>query len=707
VSFALAGCGPQPTRLTPVERLVEAVPAAEPARAAIVRDLRPVLRAFPAARIHHGSVTGDSERRVQLRLPLPPALREARRLVLRPFVKPSSQPGYHRPLQAEAVVVRRGAGGSWVRLDRNLADLERSAESASGLDLFVEVTEPPADRVLQLETRTLEIPPAAELGFSIGILESAWEQGPVHFELQACQMRHGGRVDDEGRERGPDAASRCETLFAEQLDPGGPGGGAWRERRVPLAGLGGTRRSLRFETRFEGRGSFTFPVWGDPTLLAPRPRRRGDLSLILVSIDTLRADHLASYGYPRETAPFLDRMLAAEGMLFETVVSAATTTGPSHMTLFTSLQPSVHSIRRNSGAARLPRSVPTLAELLRGRGFATGAVTEGGGVGARRGFERGFGRFVENPTPIPNRPGAQSAVSFPRALDWVRSVGDRRFFLFLHTYEVHGPYRAPLEYQSLFQDEPSGTAAGPLPLPLKRQPVLYDREIRYADDGLRDFVAGLAAAGRLDDTLLVVTSDHGEEFLDHGNLGHGATPYEEVLRVPLLFRGPGVPAGRRIPAPLGLVDLMPTLLELVGVPVPAGVTGRSFADLVRGEGGDGSGRERPLYSEAWFRWAHSPTGLRPVEQPTLSVRLGDRKLIRFRRGEGHRYEYYDLARDPDEQRDLYPQQPAAAADLRALLDGYEASALEQRRALLDEDAGDAPLLDPDHEESLRALGYVD
>ena len=216
-----------------------------------------------------------------------------------------------------------------------------------------------------------------------------------------------------------------------------------------------------------------------------------------------------------------------------------------------------------------------------------------------------------------------------------------------------------------------------------------------------------AAAGRLDDTLLVVTSDHGEEFLEHGNVGHGATPYEEVLRVPLVVRGPGVPAGRRVAAPVGLVDLAPTLLDLLDLPAPDGAMGRSFADLVRGGSADESWSRRPLFSEAWFCWAHTPSGRRRVEQPTLAVRVGARKLIRFREGSGFRYEYYDLGRDPAERRDLYPERAAAAADLRALLDGYERDAAARRSALVGHDGRDAVGIDPDQEQGLRALGYLE
>ncbi len=667
--------------MVPVARLASEVagPDAPPALAAIAHDLRPVLQDFPATRIHQGPLGPRPRRPPALRFSVAEPLDAAEQLVLTPFVKTQRAEGYYRPLASSLAPVRGGR----VRLATALAP--------GALDLFVEAREPPAEPTQRIDTRPLEIPPEARLDFAIGLLEPAWDQGPVHFEILAC-----------------DEAGACESVFAETLDPASDGAGRWRKRRLPLGRLAGARRRLRFETRRveTTTSGWSFPVWGDPTLLAPRTRSGRDWNLVLVSLDTLRADHLDAYGYPRETAPFLSGPLAREGTLFEAVTSAATTTAPSHMTMFTSLQPSVHSVRGNTGAVPLPGSVPTLAELLREQGFATAAVTEGGGVAPRRGFERGFGRFLEKRTRVPHEPGTQSALTFPAGLDWIRGVRDRRFFLFLHTYEVHGPYRPPAAYASFFSDTPPGLEP-PAGLPAKQSPTLYDREIRYLDDELRRFVQGLEAAGRLEDTLLVVTSDHGEEFLEHGIIGHGATPYEEVLRVPLLFRGPGVPGGRRVAAPVGLVDLMPTLLELLGVSAPADAMGRSFAALVHGEADADSWRRRPVYSEAWFRWAKTPQGRRPVQQPTLAVRVGDRKLIRFRGSTGFRYEYYDLARDPSEERDLYATQASSADDLRELLDGYERDAGSRRRRLLRGDARDAPALDPDREQGLRALGYLE
>jgi len=675
-------CAPESHTLAPVQRFATEFADPDtttPARASIEADLRPVLQAYPPTQLASLQLPPKAERSGPIQLPLPPALHDAEQLVLRPFVKRRNTGGYYQPQSAWLAPVRGAAATRWVALD--------AALPPEPLDVYVEARVPPSETTRRLESRPLEIPAGARLDFSIGVLEAAWDQGPASFEVLACA------ADDA-----------CEPLYAEMIDPRASARGSWRPRSVPLDALAGTRRSFRFETRFEraAESSFSFPVWGDPTLLAPREAGDEERSLILISIDTLGAKHLGAYGYTRQTAPFIAE-LAAEGCVFDNVVAAATTTAPSHMTLFTSLQPSVHAVRGNAAGTRLPASAPTLAERLRDQGFATAAITEGGGIRPRRGFERGFASYVENPTRIPHEPGTQSALTLPRALDWIRNLGQRRFFLFVHTYEVHGPYLPPQAYESLFTDASQGR---PEP-PGAQRALRYDREIRYVDDELRRFVAGLDELGRLRDTLLVVTSDHGEEFMEHGGVGHGAAPYQEVLHVPLVFQGPGVPGGRRIQEPVGLVDLMPTLLDLLGLPLPPGLTGRSFARFVSGETPGSGWRQRPLFSEAWFRYRQTPSGRRPVEQPTLAVRLGDRKLIRFREAGGFRYELYHLASDPGEQQDLYAEHAGASADLRELLDAYESSAAAQREALLQSDEPEGLELDPDRQQSLRALGYIE
>jgi arylsulfatase A-like enzyme len=684
------GCGARETLLVPTARLADELwrGRGRVPLATIDRDTRPVLASHAALRVYdERALALPPGGEIRLRIPVPAPLAGHAALVLEAFAQgdPRREP-YRREL-ARSVAVQRDAGGAFVALDLRIepARARRERGAPPRVALFVEARAPAQAQAF--DAPELALPADGLLEVAFGVLEAAWDAGPVAFRVLACP-----------------AAGACEVLLAETLDPSAPERGRWRQRQIPLGAHAGGRARLRFEAEPLAAGG-SLPVIADPTLLRRVPRGPRDLDLLLVSLDTLRADHLPSYGYLRDTAPFL-ASLAARGALFERALAAAPSTTPSHMTLFTSLPPSVHGLLGNETLTVLPPGAATLAEALRGAGFATGAVTEGGGIALHYGFERGFDAYVENPVPIPHRPGLQSPVTFDAGLAWLRANPQRRAFLFLHTYEVHGPYRAPERYRALFAQGPPELAEDPRLRPHQR-PVHYDREIRFADDELRRLFAALEADGRLERTLVVVTSDHGEEFLEHGYIGHGATLPDLVLRVPLLAVGPGIPAGLRVDAPVGLLDLAPTLLELLGAPALPGAMGRSFAALLRGEEPEAAWRERPLFAETWFVRGFGAEGPKPVTQPSYAVQAGSRKLVRLRTADGFRYAYYDLALDPGERHDLYAADPRAAADLRALLDAYPEQAAARRRALLGAPAeGDAGV-GPEREAQLRALGYLE
>jgi arylsulfatase A-like enzyme len=690
LAVVASGCGTRERVFVPVAYLVDTARGERPRAplATIDRDTRPVLRDWPGVRIFDGrEMPLPADGRLPLRIPVPPALRRHAALVLEVFAMGNPHLDSYRPAFGGTVAVEGAGDAASVALELRIDPRRawRARGRAPDVSVFVVARAPP-ERSVAVDLPALGVPRGARLDLSLGILEAGWDQGPAAFRVLACA-----------------APERCTPLFDETLDPAGPERGRWRERRVDLGAHAGREIRLRFETETLGPGH-GFPLFADPVLLREKPRGPEDRDLLLISLDTLRADHLPSYGYPRETAPFL-ASLAARGTLFESALASAPSTTPSHMTLLTSLVPSVHGLLGNDTLAVLPPRAETLAEALRRAGFATAAVSEGGGLMLGTGFERGFGTWIENPLPVPHRPGLQSPVTFDRGREWLRARADRRTFLFLHTYEVHGPYRAPDAYGELFPTTPPGLEPDPRLRPSQR-PVHYDREIRFVDDELRRLLAALEAEGRLRRSLVVVTSDHGEEFLEHGWIGHGARLPEEVLRVPLVFVGAGIAAGRRIATPVGLVDLAPTLLDLLHAPPFARAMGRSLAPLLRGAEPDAALRERPLFAETWFRQGFGPEGPKPVDQPSYSVRVGSRKLVRLREGERFRYAYYDLARDPGERRDLYAADPAGASDLRALVDAYPLRAVRLREALLDGEAEERPL-EPERESQLRALGYVE
>jgi len=316
-------------------------------------------------------------------------------------------------------------------------------------------------------------------------------------------------------------------------------------------------------------------------------------NLVVVSIDTLRADHLGTYGYDKPTSPVIDA-LAARGARFDNAIAASHWTAPSHVSLLTGLHPVQHGVRAFPNPGRLSPEVPTLAELLSEAGYDTAGFAAGLYVGEGIGLADGFGTWVERVAPARHRMEEASA--------WVRghaeTAPDTPFFLFVHTYQVHDPYDPPPPYDRWFQDDPGAPIAEWLRLPhsettfpgwrpdaeqLATQVALYDGEIRYTDEMLGQLLDTLAEAGVADDTLVVITSDHGEEFFDHGWVGHGRL-FKELLHVPLVLAHPALPgvAQPAVSQPVGHVDVVPTVLDLLGVDAPADLPGRSAVSAMAG-----------------------------------------------------------------------------------------------------------------------------
>ncbi len=308
---------------------------------------------------------------------------------------------------------------------------------------------------------------------------------------------------------------------------------------------------------------------------------------VLISIDTLRADHVGAYGYDKPTTPFLDS-LAARGVLFERAYAPIPATLPSHLSMFTGLYPGEHGVYPPSGI--LSPDIPTLPERFRAAGFRTAGHSEGGYVMGGYGFARGF----EEWTDTEYTSDADVDRTFGRGAEFLARVGsDERFFLFLHTYAVHDPYAPPGGAGGFFEGAPPADAFEPTgenlasfnrgrlrvaPGAVDWYRALYDASVRYVDGALERLVGELERLGLADETTLVVTSDHGEEFLEHGRLAHTQI-YPESLHVPLIVIPPGNGAAVRVPGLVQLVDLPTTLVELAGLEplLPGG--GRSLLPL--------------------------------------------------------------------------------------------------------------------------------
>ena len=430
-------------------------------------------------------------------------------------------------------------------------------------------------------------------------------------------------------------------------------------------------------------------------------------NLLLVSIDTLRADHLGAYGYALPTSPVIDARLADEGVTFTDVYSQSPKTTPSHMTLFTSLYPSVHGVElwENGRPAHvLNPAVHTLAEVLKNAGYATAAFTGGAQIDPARGFDQGFDLYTV---------GGQRR----RALRWLGRHRWERFFVFYHTYDVHDPYLPPDEYIRLFDPDYRGRvldavhrlrAQGGMSVPAwegisrrfwdsvdRNDPRdvrfverLYDAGIRRMDgETIRPLLDRLDQLGLGRDTLVVFTSDHGEAFGEHGQFQHDDL-YAGTLRVPLVLRWPGhLPAGLRIENRVRLIDVMPTILELLGVSGPPSVQGRSVTPLLH-DTYDGAAPEGAVseYSDG-----------RVYE----SLRRGGLAYI----VDGPEERLFDLLRDPGERENVRAARPDDAAAMRAALERWRRDC----RALALRFGPRGGTIAPSEETArrLRALGYME
>jgi hypothetical protein len=316
---------------------------------------------------------------------------------------------------------------------------------------------------------------------------------------------------------------------------------------------------------------------------------------VLISLDTLSARHLGAYGYERDTSPFFDR-LAAEGALFENAVVQYPSTLVSHVSILTGLYPQEHGVYPPSSV--LSPLIPSLPDQLQAAGYSTAGHTEAGYVSKDFGFDRGFDEFRALAGD-----SRQAERTFARGEAFLERLGEgERFFLFLHTYAVHDPYQPPEGYDQRFWDaelpevtDSSGSFLRDVNMGRHRvgadtvafYRAQYDAEIRYLDGVLEGFLGTLDELGLRDETTLVITADHGEEFQQHGKLAHSQV-YPETLHVPLLILHPALSAGRRVPELVQSIDIAPTLYELAGIEPGVKTSGRSLVPQLRGGRAEGA-----------------------------------------------------------------------------------------------------------------------
>ena len=424
-------------------------------------------------------------------------------------------------------------------------------------------------------------------------------------------------------------------------------------------------------------------------------------NLLLIVVDSLRADHLSCYGHERATSPALDA-LAEGGVRFTRAYATAPWTKPSVASIFTGLQPSAHGVQRV--ARPLSPRLPNLGEALARRGYATGGVVSHSLIGSRFGFARGFERFLESEAQGASHVSSEGVTQQAIGLLDELAADGRPFFLFVHYFDPHYTYRRHPQYG--FAARGAGRLRGEEPIQVLRRlresvsPVelrlvrdIYDEEIRFTDEGIGRLLGALGERDLTGRTWIFVTADHGEEFLERGHFGHTRTLYEELVRVPLIVSGPRAVASA-VDTPVSLVSLPATILALAGsAPAPA-FQGPSLLPLLLGE--------------------PAPTPPPPRFEvdfvPTLEENAQNRAHQRGIVSEGFKLiedletgtlSLFDLAADPGERDDLSQRRPALRARLR------DALARAHERAAPPAQSGRNPTLPPAEIERLRELGYLE
>ncbi len=505
----------------------------------------------------------------------------------------------------------------------------------------------------------------------------------------------------------------------------------WERRRVDLAAFGDADVTLSLAAKGDRPGSIAF--WGSPSVrqrqvAGPAGAPRG---VILIQADTLRTDHLDAYGYERQTAPTLKQM-AARGTMFKNALAQTAWTKASTTSVMTSLYPTTHGVHQIPD--RIPAATATLAESFRKAGYATLSFSSVSFTGRLTNLHQGFEELHESES-FSGRGGPQSSKTareyVDRLTDWLEDHRDVPFFVYLHVFDPHSPYEPFPPWNTLWAD-PAGRDEH-----LKQQETLkkfiassflaqrgmatreeilkagldpeayirqcrdwYDGSIRGMDAELLRLLERLRGLGLEDSTLVALYADHGEEFHDHGRMWHGQGVYGEMIRVPLLMWGAGVGPGRVRDETVQLIDVMPTLLELSGLPVPESVQGRSLRPLVS-DTAAGTWTPRPAVAEK------HPMGA--PDHPSASVSYaivdGDWKLIHNveRPPERPEFELFEFRRDPLDQKNLALQNPEVVARLGKALESWKKLAAD---AKLKPDSEAAQGMSAEQLEKLRALGYI-
>ncbi len=611
------------------------------------------------------------------------------------LVRPSDAPEAAFAIESLAVILRR----------EHLASIP-SGPSWQGLgEIYRETLVSHAPESLRF---SLELPEGPRLDLALGTLEGQ----PLRFEV---------RLSRPGRP--------AETVYSHEVtEPG-----RWQEGSVDLTAFAGEQVSLELALAGEQPGAVGF--WGSPVVRGPfrGPSGERPRGVILVVADTLRADRLDLYGNPVPTAPTL-RRLGEQGVTFTDCQSEATWTKTAVPSILTALYPDRHRVLEFDD--RLPSAALTLAEAFRAGGYSTLSLSSVLFTGRMSNLHQGFEELHEV-TSVKAQPVSKTSGPYvDRLLPWLEGHRHAPFFVLLHLFDPHYPYQPPAPYDTLWngpgdaeeQGRRLAQVRGHIADPLMRSINMpsadevraagldpdsfispwrnwYDASLRALDDNLGRLIAKLEELDMADEVLVAFTSDHGEEFFDHGRSFHGQSVFGELTHVPLVLWQGSRLGPRKVEETVQTIDLMPTLLDLAGLEAPPGIDGRTLAPLfVAGREGERQRGPRPAFSVK--HRLQNLLGPPPREVQAYSIILDGWKLVETR-STAEAPAAYALFRHPDrpaDREDLAAREPAVVRRLAGVLDAWRQG---QAKKTLPSDAEHASHLSSAELDRLRALGYVE
>lgn len=530
----------------------------------------------------------------------------------------------------------------------------------------------------------------------------------LHVGLGHAAEAYPGRSADQNAQA--PARTRFEVIVTHQgtpqtvLDQEVERSEAWVDAAAALAPWSGKPVTVTLKCTSTSPDAVAF--WGNPVIHEPLD----DPPIVVIYlIDTVASEHLGFHGYQRKTMPRLAEM-AERGVWFSQMFSNSSRTIESIPDLMLSMPTERHQVHHNSTPT--PEGLVTIAEVLRAAGLATVSFCTNVNSGPRQGMDQGFDTFVDKiSAPADN---LDRTIPLEEVMTWIDHHRDRAMFLYIHTAEPHSPYTPPEGFRDRFDPDYTGPYTGVEfeeasdPRDLAHIQALYDEELVYADARLGTFLDALQEQGLLEKAHFFVTSDHGEEFLEHNEWEHGRNLHNEETRIPLVAFGPTFDARGELDVPAQLLDLMPTILDMFGLPAPYPLHGKTLLPLLRrtpGSGGDLSlepWRRRNMYaSNHNYRIVYDLLEYSVIEQGRWKLLLGAAETAMYRGGPKSRFRLFDLESDPRERHNLINARQNVARRLAEDLVRWRA---EQRP--YDPGARGPTVIDVEQIRDLEALGYV-